>query len=526
MKRMIALSLAAMAVLPWGRAVADDISLDSAPAVVVKTTPVAGATGVDTALAELQVTYSKAMQDGSWSWSTWGPENFPDTTGQPRYLADGRTCVLPVKLQPGKFYAIWLNSEKFRNFKDTAGRPAVPYLLSFSTGGTAPASEAAPDGTAAGTAPVPTYEVNKAVAEFPIAEDLSTPETACAAWQRASASKDAQALSRLSWVPLDPAQEAAWYRQEETRDPEGLAVYLKALADSRIVAVQTWQGDLANVVTFLPFPEGQGRDPFSARVFGRRGGEWKNLGEDRLPDLETAKANFLQKKAAMRQQFAGLKATNAPRADTENAAPAAEPYLSRLNADQRLVLEWSNRQFRSFFDARTFEGWSAKERDELETRLIDALKGPQNRDYYQAINTLAALRSQKAVPALRGIAADRREKDNRDRWMAIRALGIIGDKSVVPELVHLVYHANVNTRWWAQISLVRLTGQNFEKDWKAWGAWWNSQNGQPSFQPEMVRWYSDPQWSDPAQIEKNLAESDEKFFARLRPASGEGKSQE
>ena len=34
---------------------------------------------------------------------------------------------------PGKTYAIWLNSQKFRNFKDTAGRPAVPYLLVFRT---------------------------------------------------------------------------------------------------------------------------------------------------------------------------------------------------------------------------------------------------------------------------------------------------------------------------------------------------------------------------------------------------------
>lgn len=524
MKRIVALALAVTAVLPLGRAVADEISLDSAPPVVVKTAPVAGATGIDAGLAEIQVTYSKAMQDGNWSWCTWSQENYPETTGKPRYLADGRTCVLPVKLQPGKFYAIWLNSEKFKNFKDAEGRPAVPYLLTFSTGGTAQSTDTKPGAGSANVAAVQTYEVNKVVADFPTAEDLSTPETACAAWQRANANKDAQAISRFSWVPLDPAGQEAWYRNQQTRDPEGLAVYLKAVAESMIVAVQTWRGELANVITFLPFPEGKGRDPFSARVFGKLGGEWKNLGEDRLPDLESAKANFEQKKAGMFQQFAALKAQHAaPSAPGQPAA--AEAYVSLLNADQRLVLDWSNRQFRSFFDARTFEGWSAKERSDLETRLIDALKGPQNRDYYQAINTLAALRSQKAVPALLGIAADRREKDNRDRWMAIRALGIIGDKSVVPEFVHLVYHANVNTRWWAQISLVRLTGQNFGKDWKAWGAWWNAQNDQPPFKPEMVRWYSDPQWGDPAQLEKNLAESDEKFFARLRPAA-EAKSQE
>ena len=41
--------------------------------------------------------------------------------------------MLPVKLQPGRTYAIWLNSENFGNFKDTAGHAAVPYLLIFKT---------------------------------------------------------------------------------------------------------------------------------------------------------------------------------------------------------------------------------------------------------------------------------------------------------------------------------------------------------------------------------------------------------
>jgi len=38
-----------------------------------------------------------------------------------------------VRLQAGKTYAIWLNTQKFSNFKDAQGRPAVPYLLVFKT---------------------------------------------------------------------------------------------------------------------------------------------------------------------------------------------------------------------------------------------------------------------------------------------------------------------------------------------------------------------------------------------------------
>ena len=46
-------------------------------------------------------------------------------------------------------------------------------------------------------------------------------------------------------------------------------------------------------------------------------------------------------------------------------------------------------------------------RRDLEQRLIDALKGPRTVEYYQAINTLAALRSTNALPALRNRASAR-----------------------------------------------------------------------------------------------------------------------
>lgn len=321
-------------------AAAEQVSLESAPPVVVRTEPVAGSAQVDPRTSEIVVQFSKKMQDGSWSWSTWGEDTFPEMVGQPKYLDDGRTCVLKVKLQPGKFYATWLNSDRFKNFKDTGGRPAVPYLLTFRT------------------------------------RDATT-----------------GSITRESGVPAD----------------------------------------------------------------------WTQL----------------------------------------------------LNDDQRAVLAWTDRQFRSFFDARTFDGWSDEERAALERKLIDALNGPRSTEYHQAINTLAAMRSAKALPRLREIATERVDRNNRDRWMAIRALGIIGDKESVPDLIHLVYHGNVNTRWWAQISLVRMTGKNFSKDWNAWGKWWNEQNGQPPYKPEIIRWWNGQ--PEPDKLGQSLNESDEKFLAGLRP---------
>ena len=112
---------------------ADEVTLESVAPVVVKTVPEAGVNDVDPKLTEIKVTFSKDMQDGSWSWSTLSQESFPQMNGKPKYLADKRTSVLPVKLEPNKTYAIWVNSAKFGNFKDISGQSAVPYLLVFKT---------------------------------------------------------------------------------------------------------------------------------------------------------------------------------------------------------------------------------------------------------------------------------------------------------------------------------------------------------------------------------------------------------
>jgi RNA polymerase sigma-70 factor (ECF subfamily) len=125
----IALFVALLSGAAWG----EEVSLDSVPPVVVKTMPEAGAADVDPGTTEIKVTFSKEMSLGSYSYVTLSKENYPETTGDPQLVEEQRTYVLPVRLFPGKTYAIWLNSEKFRNFKDTAGRSAVPYLLVFKT---------------------------------------------------------------------------------------------------------------------------------------------------------------------------------------------------------------------------------------------------------------------------------------------------------------------------------------------------------------------------------------------------------
>ena len=113
-----------------------DISVQSMPPVVVKTFPQPGDTKVDPAIREVRVTFSKDMMTNNmWSWVIHTKESFPEIAGEVRYLADGRTCVLPVKLYPGRTYAIWFNSPNYKHsaFRDRANNPAVPYLLVFET---------------------------------------------------------------------------------------------------------------------------------------------------------------------------------------------------------------------------------------------------------------------------------------------------------------------------------------------------------------------------------------------------------
>ena len=129
----IAMAATLLAVAALAQAV-KEYSVKSMPPSVVKTVPPAGATDVDPALKELKFTFSKDMIDGSWSVCQISKENFPESgAGKIHYLPDKRTCVMPVKLQPGRTYVLWLNLGKFQSFRDTEGHSSVPYQLVFET---------------------------------------------------------------------------------------------------------------------------------------------------------------------------------------------------------------------------------------------------------------------------------------------------------------------------------------------------------------------------------------------------------
>jgi hypothetical protein len=164
------------------------------------------------------------------------------------------------------------------------------------------------------------------------------------------------------------------------------------------------------------------------------------------------------------------------------------PRDAKLTELQRAFRDVSEKIFPGLLNASWWRNLSPNERDAWEEQWLNQLSSGEESTREQSIKALAAVGSKKAVPGILKIAAERIEKDNSDRCEAVRALGIIGERSVVPELVHLTYHYNANTRLWAQISLVRLTGENFGRDVAAWKSWWEKQGGNPPISEQMVAW--------------------------------------
>lgn len=126
-------ALLVLGLFHWSEGSGYGQTIETMPPVVVKAVPESGSQGVASGVVEIRVTFSKPMVDQSWSWSGAWKGSEPETIGKPRYEGDQKTCVLKVKLDPDKTYGYWINSDKFKGFKDQRGLAAVPYLLVFKT---------------------------------------------------------------------------------------------------------------------------------------------------------------------------------------------------------------------------------------------------------------------------------------------------------------------------------------------------------------------------------------------------------
>ena len=76
--------------------------------------------------------FDRAMAEG-WSWVTEGGDSFPERAGEAGQSFDRRSAFLPVRLEPGRSYVVWLNSEAYLNFRDPEGRVLPPLRWTFTT---------------------------------------------------------------------------------------------------------------------------------------------------------------------------------------------------------------------------------------------------------------------------------------------------------------------------------------------------------------------------------------------------------
>ncbi len=100
---------------------------------IVAMAPANESTNVDPDLAEIRITFDRPMKDGPWALLGEGP-HLPEVIGAPKYDAEHRTLVVPIRLRPLWTYEFSLNSEQSRDIRCEKGVPLPPVRVRFATG--------------------------------------------------------------------------------------------------------------------------------------------------------------------------------------------------------------------------------------------------------------------------------------------------------------------------------------------------------------------------------------------------------
>jgi beta-lactamase regulating signal transducer with metallopeptidase domain len=102
---------------------------------LIESIPKPGQSDVSADLKEIRVTFDRDMGKGM-SW-TGSPDSFfpPGDESQKARWIDSRTCVLPVKLEKGKFYRVGINADSYRNFRSARGVSFPSSVIFFATEG-------------------------------------------------------------------------------------------------------------------------------------------------------------------------------------------------------------------------------------------------------------------------------------------------------------------------------------------------------------------------------------------------------
>ena len=116
-----------------------------------------------------------------------------------------------------------------------------------------------------------------------------------------------------------------------------------------------------------------------------------------------------------------------------------------------------------------YEQASEAEKGRLVNQWIKELRGNNREKATEASAYLGIIKATKAVKPLEKVIAAGR--GGRLRWVCIRSLGQIGNKSSIPVLINLLDNTNKNTRVYARVALAEITGVYFGDDREKWKSW-------------------------------------------------------
>ena len=223
--------------------------------------------------------------------------------------------------------------------------------------------------------------INKSVKDFPEKTDLSTPESAAAAFHRVIDDPDPNLWLRLSAWSFGP-DDIPRVKEGDKRRPKAEAkgtVQHTAYRDAKIIEVLIYRDGLAQVISELKAPEGASRTWFSCRTFVRINGSWKNMGEGAAPNVETAEKRFDESKANLWNSYVeildGIKSGKpmtlpGPPKRSAPIAPGQPLGISAEKADLMGRIEWAFMHGARDITARKSLEWGDVEKDQDGNRTI------------------------------------------------------------------------------------------------------------------------------------------------------------
>lgn len=187
--------------------------------------------------------------------------------------------------------------------------------------------------------------------------------------------------------------------------------------------------------------------------------------------FRTAKSQFAGMRPIYDAIVAGFK-TGAAASRPASSQPTASDAMGMLDGETRSKIEYFEKEFASWFQAEgRYEAASASEKEAMAEQWMADARSDDFKKRTRAIAALGNIRCNEAVGVLIDVAEEPMG-NNRPKWMAVRALGRIGNKSAVPTLIELIDYGNTNVRVYSRLGLAQITGQYLGESKDKWRAWW------------------------------------------------------